>query len=178
MANSTPIDPRRLGQRSAGGFTPVDLKAGAANLRGTSKPKTPVPAPTPVRENRSKPRDYSGILRAEFGQDTRTRTVMRRRWGADCRWVYNRRKSQRLLILGDSGKEVLGDSLRSISRQERPTCAEHQSQRLPSRPQPPSERIVQSLVTTLVSFGQSLAKMRLPLAIGVRLSRMLLSSRG
>src|SRR3546814_5391552 len=63
MANSTPIDPRRLGQRSAGGFTPVDLKAGAANLRGTSKPKTPVPAPTPVRENRSKPRDYSGILR-------------------------------------------------------------------------------------------------------------------
>src|SRR3546814_8845157 len=58
MANSTPIDPRRLGQRSAGGFTPVDLKAGAANLRGTSKPKTPVPAPTPVRENRSKPRDY------------------------------------------------------------------------------------------------------------------------
>src|SRR3546814_6738308 len=66
----------------------------------------------------------------------------------------------------------------SISRQERPTCAEHQSQRLPSRPQPPSERIVQSLVTTLVSFGQSLAKIRLPLAIGVRLSRMLLSSRG
>src|SRR3546814_3619415 len=72
MANSTPIDPRRLGQRSAGGFTPVDLKAGAANLRGTSKPKTPVPAPTPVRENRSKPRDYSGILRAEFGQDARS----------------------------------------------------------------------------------------------------------
>src|SRR3546814_16802722 len=69
MANSTPIDPRRLGQRSAGGFTPVDLKAGAANLRGTSKPKTPVPAPTSVRANRSKPRDYSGILRAEFGQD-------------------------------------------------------------------------------------------------------------
>src|SRR3546814_19779431 len=64
MANSTPIDPRRLGQRSAGGFTPVDLKAGAANLRGTSKPKTPVPAPTPVREHRSKPRDYPGILRA------------------------------------------------------------------------------------------------------------------
>src|SRR3546814_17884487 len=82
---------------------------------------------------------------------------------------------QLLLILGDSGREVLGDSLRSISRQERPTCAEHQSQRLPSRPQPPSERIVQSLVTTLVSFGQSLAKMRLPLAIGVRLSRMLRS---
>src|SRR3546814_4468417 len=81
------------------------------------------------------------------------------------------------MILGDAGKEWLGDSLRSISRQERPTCAEHQSQRLPSRPQPPSERIVQSLVTTLVSFGQSLAKMRLPLAIGVRLSRMLLSSR-
>src|SRR3546814_3149594 len=65
MANSTPIDPRRLGQRSAGGFTPVDLKAGAANLRGTSKPKTPVPAPTPVRENRSKPRDYSGIRSEE-----------------------------------------------------------------------------------------------------------------
>src|SRR3546814_5466918 len=58
----------------------------------------------------------------------------------------------------------------------RSTCAEHQSQRLPSRPQPPSERIVQSLVTTLLSFGQSLAKMRLPLAIGVRLSRMLLRS--
>src|SRR3546814_11168845 len=72
MANSTPIDPRRLGQRSAGGFTPVDLKAGAANLRGTSKPKTPVPAPTPDRENRSKPRDYSGILRAEFGHDAIT----------------------------------------------------------------------------------------------------------
>src|SRR3546814_13881077 len=71
---------------------------------------------------------------------------------------YNRWQIQLLLILGDSGKEVLGDSLRSISRQERPTCAEHQSQRLPSRPQPPSERIVQSLVTTLVSFGQSLAK--------------------
>src|SRR3546814_16872365 len=72
MANSPPIYPRRLGQRSAGGFTPVDLKAGAANLRGTSKPKTPGPAPTPVRENRSQPRDYSGTLRAEFGQDAIT----------------------------------------------------------------------------------------------------------
>src|SRR3546814_13933218 len=46
--------------------------AGAANLLGTSKSKTPVPAPTPVRESRSKPRDYSGILRAEFGQDAIT----------------------------------------------------------------------------------------------------------
>src|SRR3546814_17049266 len=95
----------------------------------------------------------------------RTRPGLRRRVGADSRWGYNRWQIQLLLILGDSGKEVLGDSLRSISRQERPTCAEHQSQRLPSRPQPPSERIVQTLVTTLVSFGQRLAKMRLPLAI-------------
>src|SRR3546814_14036816 len=101
-----------------------------------------------------------------------------RRVGAYSRWGYNRWQIQRLLILGDSGKEVLGDSLRSISRQERPTCAEHQSQRLPSRPQPPSERIVQSLVNTLVSFGQSLAKMRLPLAVIVRLCKMLFVNRG
>src|SRR3546814_5848070 len=96
----------------------------------------------------------------------RTRPGMRRRVGADSRWGYNRWQNQLLLILGDSGKEVLGDSLRSISRQERTTRAEHQSTRLPSRPQPPSEGIVQSLVTTLRSFGPSLDKVPLPLAIG------------
>src|SRR3546814_18251892 len=73
---------------------------------------------------------------------------LRRRMGADSRWGYNRWQIQLLLILGDSGKEVLGDSLRSISRQERPTCAENQSQRLPSGPHPPSQRSVQSLGTT------------------------------
>src|SRR3546814_6489673 len=70
----------------------------------------------------------------------RTRPGLRRRVGADSRWGYNRWQIQLLLILGDSGKEVLGDSLRSISRQERQTCAEHPSQRLPSRPHPPSDR--------------------------------------
>src|SRR3546814_19004675 len=48
----------------------------------------------------------------------RTRPGLRRRVGADSRWGYNRWQIQLLLILGDSGKEVLGDSLRSISRQE------------------------------------------------------------
>src|SRR3546814_6979719 len=44
----------------------------------------------------------------------RTRPGLRRRVGADSRWGYNRWQIQLLLILGDSGKEVLGDSLRSI----------------------------------------------------------------
>lgn len=46
MANSTPIDPRQRGRQSAGGFTPIDLKAGAANLRG---PQKSTPAPTPQK---------------------------------------------------------------------------------------------------------------------------------
>src|SRR3546814_8491730 len=40
----------------------------------------------------------------------RTRPGLRRRVGADSRWGYNRWQIQLLLILGDSGKEVLGDS--------------------------------------------------------------------
>src|SRR3546814_1900106 len=93
-------------------------------------------------------------------------------------FLFFKQKTAYEMRISDWSSDVCSSdlSLRSISRQERPTCAEHQSQRLPSRPQPPSERIVQSLVTTLVSFGQSLAKMRLPLAIGVRMSRMLLRS--
>src|SRR3546814_20630145 len=76
----------------------------------------------------------------------RTRPGLRRRVGADSRWGYNRWQIQLLLILGDSGKAVLGDSLRSISRQERPTCAEHQSQRLLYRPQQDRKSVVRESV--------------------------------
>src|SRR3546814_9779920 len=62
----------------------------------------------------------------------RTRPGLRRRVGADSRWGYNRWQIQLLLILGDSGKEVLGDSLRSISRQERPTRSEEHTSELQS----------------------------------------------
>lgn len=62
MANSTPIDPRLRGRQSAGGFTPVDLQAGAANLRGPQPRQQTTPTPAPKGNSRGERNNNPGNL--------------------------------------------------------------------------------------------------------------------